>query len=178
MCVPHEQRLDQVGYRTVAVATAASCGVPRPPPHRLAWIIVERVNHRETPDLTYRLAPITSARQANLQIHDYRKLEPMRLNMRTLLPATLALAAGMMICAPVAAADPAGFLEELTINNVWLPGKNADEVIDAGYATCADLRNGVSVLDAMSNVESLYQFDQGTLFVSASSTHLCPDFAG
>lgn len=98
--------------------------------------------------------------------------------LRTLVPAALAVSAAMMICAPVGAADPASFLDELTINKVWLPGKNAEEVIDAGYATCTDLRNRVSVLDAMSNAESLYQFDQGTLFVSASSTHLCPDFAG
>lgn len=97
--------------------------------------------------------------------------------LRTVVPTALALGIGMS-CAPAAAADPASFLDELTVNDVWLPGKSAEEVVAAGYATCTDLRNGASVLDEMSNVESLYRFDQGTLFVSASSTNLCPDFAG
>ncbi|WP_420873997.1 DUF732 domain-containing protein [Mycolicibacterium vanbaalenii] len=29
-----------------------------------------------------------------------------------------------------------------------MPGRTADEVVAAGYAACADLRGGVSVLDA------------------------------
>lgn len=90
----------------------------------------------------------------------------------------MACVASVAVCAPVAAADPGTFLDELATNNAWLPGKSADEVIAAGYAACTDLRNGVSVLDEMGRVESLYQFEQGTLFVSASTTHLCPDFAG
>ncbi|MCV7423028.1 DUF732 domain-containing protein [Mycobacterium yunnanensis] len=93
--------------------------------------------------------------------------------------ATAALAAVIgMACAPTAAADPGSFLDELTINDAWLPGRSAEEVVAAGYTTCDELRSGVSVLDEMSNVESRYLFDQGTLFVSASSTNLCPDFAG
>jgi hypothetical protein len=99
-------------------------------------------------------------------------------NMRTLVPCALALATGIIACAPSAAADPASFLDELTTNKVWLPDRNSDEVLEAGTATCADLRNGVTVLDEMSNVESRYQFDQGTLFVSAATTNLCPEFAG
>lgn len=99
-------------------------------------------------------------------------------NMRAAVSAAIACGASVMMCAPTAAADPASFLEELAINDAWLPGKNADEVIGAGYGACADLRSGVSVLDEISRVEQLYQFPQGTLFVSASSTHLCPDFAG
>ena len=59
-----------------------------------------------------------------------------------------------------------------------LPGKTAQQTVDAGYATCAELKGGVSVLDEMSAVEAKYQFAQGTLFVSASTTNLCPDFAG
>jgi hypothetical protein len=30
----------------------------------------------------------------------------------------------------------------------------------------------------MTAVEQAYSFGQGTLFVSAATTHLCPDFAG
>ena len=95
-----------------------------------------------------------------------------------LLTAVIACGAGVMMCAPAAGADPGSFLEELTINNAWLPGKNAEQVVAAGYGACADLRSGVPVLDEMSRVEQLYQFQQGTLFVSASTTNLCPDFAG
>lgn len=98
--------------------------------------------------------------------------------MHTLLIAVITCGAGAVIYAPAASADPGTFLEELHINNVWLPGKNAGEVIDAGYGVCTDLRGGVSVLDEMSRVEQFYQFPQGTLFVSAATTHLCPDFAG
>lgn len=94
-----------------------------------------------------------------------------------LVPSAIALAAGVLLCAPVAAADTGTFLDELQTNGVWLPDKNLDQVIDAGYGVCGDLRNGMPVLDEMSRVESLYRFDQGTLFVSAATTHLCPDFA-
>lgn len=94
------------------------------------------------------------------------------------LVAALSCIACALVCAPSAAADQATFLDELGVNDAWLPGKNADEVIAAGHAACADLRGGVSVLDEMGRVESLYQFQQGTLFVSAATTHLCPDFAG
>ena len=69
------------------------------------------------------------------------------------------------------------FLDELRINNVSLPGKTPAETLAAGNAVCADLRGGVSVLDEMSAVEKRYGFSQGTLFVSAATTHLCPDFA-
>jgi hypothetical protein len=70
------------------------------------------------------------------------------------------------------------FLEELRINGVSLPGKSPAETIAAGNQVCADLRGGTSVLDEMSAVEQRFGFSQGTLFVSASTTHLCPDFAG
>jgi hypothetical protein len=99
-------------------------------------------------------------------------------DVRALAATVISCGATILICAPSAAADTGTFLEELHTNNVWLPDKNAGEVVDAGYRTCADLRGGVSVLDEMSRVEELYRFGQGTLFVSAASTHLCPDFAG
>jgi Protein of unknown function (DUF732) len=51
------------------------------------------------------------------------------------------------------------------------------EVIDAGYQTCSELKGGTSVLDEMTDLEQRYHVDQGTLFVSAATTHLCPDFA-
>jgi hypothetical protein len=77
-------------------------------------------------------------------------------------------------------AAPAGnpFLDELNTNGVSLPGKSPAETIAAGNQVCADLRGGASVLDEMSAVEKRFGFSQGTLFVSASTTHLCPNFAG
>ncbi|MET8650912.1 DUF732 domain-containing protein [Nocardia aurea] len=69
------------------------------------------------------------------------------------------------------------FVDEISLNNATLPGKSADEMIIAGYATCDHLRAGVSVLDEISAVERDYRFGQGTLFVSAATTNLCPDFA-
>ncbi|UXA20338.1 DUF732 domain-containing protein [Mycobacterium sp. SMC-4] len=87
-------------------------------------------------------------------------------------------AVGGLVSTSTADADPATFLDELSTNDVWLPGKDAVEVVDAGYAACAELSDGVSVLDEMSRVEALHRFQQGTLFVSAATTHLCPDFAG
>ncbi|MFC8042857.1 DUF732 domain-containing protein [Nocardia sp. NPDC057353] len=70
------------------------------------------------------------------------------------------------------------FLEEIGINNATLPGRSADDMVAAGYLACGNLRAGVSVLDEISAVEQAYHFDQGTLFVSAATTNLCPDFAG
>jgi hypothetical protein len=60
---------------------------------------------------------------------------------------------------------------------VWLPGTAPEEVVAAGYRTCVDLTSGISVLDEMRAVEQRYQFDQGTLFVSAATTSLCPNFS-
>ena len=99
-----------------------------------------------------------------------------------ILTLTLAgLGAGMINGGTAFAADnsaAAQFLDEITINNATLPQKSADEMVAAGYATCADLSRGVSVLDEIDTVQQKYQFDQGVLFVSASTTHLCPNFAG
>jgi hypothetical protein len=90
----------------------------------------------------------------------------------------VALIAGAMMLVPVAAASPDGqFLDEITTINATLPGKTPDQMVAAGYAACADLRNGTSVLDEMSAVERRYHFNQGTSFVSAATTNLCPDFA-
>ncbi|KAA0016774.1 DUF732 domain-containing protein [Antrihabitans cavernicola] len=87
------------------------------------------------------------------------------------------LGAGVM-GAGTAMADPVSFMDEITINGATLPGMTADQMIAAGYATCDHLRAGVSVLDEMSAVEQTYHFNQGTLFVSAATTNLCPNFAG
>jgi hypothetical protein len=90
----------------------------------------------------------------------------------------VALIAVAMMLVPVAAASPDGqFLDEITTINATLPGKTPDQMVAAGYAACADLRNGTSVLDEMSAVERRYHFNQGTSFVSAATTNLCPDFA-
>ena len=102
----------------------------------------------------------------------------MKLHLRILGPTTLVVVAASLTFAHTAAATPESFLEELHINNVWLPGKTPAEVIGAGYETCGHLRAGTTVLDEMSAVEQIYQFNQGTLFVSAATTQLCPDFAG
>lgn len=102
---------------------------------------------------------------------------------------TSLLAAAVTVCglllAPTAVADPdsasgnAGlFLEQLNLSQATLPGKTPAEMVTAGYAACSDLRTGTSVLDEMSAVERTYNFSQGTLFVSAATTNLCPDFAG
>ena len=72
----------------------------------------------------------------------------------------------------------AQFLDEISINHATLPGKTTDEMVAAGYATCDHLRSGASVLDEIDAVEQTYHFNQGTLFVSAATTNLCPDFAG
>lgn len=88
------------------------------------------------------------------------------------------LGAAGVIGAGAASATPATFMNEITTNNATLPGMTADQMVAAGYATCDHLRSGVSVLDEMSAVEQTYHFNQGTLFVSASTTNLCPGFAG
>lgn len=97
--------------------------------------------------------------------------------LRIVTPALAALATGAVLCAPSAAADPNSFLNELQTNNVHLPGKTPAQTIAAGNQACSDLRGGASVLDEMSKVEQKYGFNQGTLFVSAATTNLCPDFA-
>src|SRR5882757_7772403 len=89
---------------------------------------------------------------------------------------SMAAVAAALTLTPVAVAGSNEFLEELNINQVWLPSKTPEEVIGAGYATCAHLRSGTTVLDEMAAVERVYGFNQGTLFVSAASTNLCPDF--
>lgn len=101
----------------------------------------------------------------------------------TTLIAAAASVAGLFL-APTATADPATppgnageFLEQLSLTQATLPGKTPAEMVAAGYAACNDLRTGTSVLDEMSAVERTYNFSQGTLFVSAATTNLCPDFA-
>jgi hypothetical protein len=98
----------------------------------------------------------------------------------TPVPIALALAAAALFAAPIAAAEPRdAFLDELGWNNVVLPGVNTADTVAAGYHACDQLRSGTSVLDEMSAVESTYKLPmgQGTLFVSAATTNLCPDFA-
>jgi hypothetical protein len=92
-------------------------------------------------------------------------------------PAVIAMTVAPLIWAPAAAASPAQFLDEIMTNNATLPVKTPEEMVAAGYAACADLRSGASVLDEMSAMEKRYRFNQGTLFVSAATTNLCPDFA-
>ena len=98
--------------------------------------------------------------------------------MKTLLCcAALSVALSTVLPAPAATATPGSFLEEISINGATLPGKTPDQMVAAGQGVCNDLRGGVSVLDEMTAVETAYAFSQGALFVSASTTHLCPDFA-
>jgi hypothetical protein len=95
-------------------------------------------------------------------------------------PIAIALAAAALCAAPIAAAAPSdAFLDELGWNNVALPGVTPADTVAAGYQTCDQLRTGTSVLDEMSAVESQYKLPmgQGTLFVSAATTNLCPNFA-
>ncbi|MFH5207069.1 DUF732 domain-containing protein [Antrihabitans spumae] len=75
-------------------------------------------------------------------------------------------------------ASEASFLEEISINGATLPGLTAEENIAAGHAVCADLTAGGSILDEISALEQTYQFESGVLFLSASTTNLCPNFAG
>ncbi|MCV7424781.1 DUF732 domain-containing protein [Mycobacterium yunnanensis] len=91
-----------------------------------------------------------------------------------------AIVAGLS-CAPSAMAEPRDdFLDELATLNVILPGATQTDTMQAGYYTCDSLRHGVTVLDAMDAAERDFRLSpgQGTLFVSAATTNLCPDFAG
>jgi hypothetical protein len=97
---------------------------------------------------------------------------------RAVLSAAAAATAVGVLCAPTAAADQGNFLDELSTNGVSLPGKTGPETVAAGFEACGQLRSGTSVLDEMDAVEQKYHFSQGTLFVSAATTNLCPDFAG
>lgn len=97
---------------------------------------------------------------------------------KVLMSAAVGCVSAAVILAPAAAADTGSFLDELSINGALPPGLTNAEVIAAGNQTCSELRAGTSVLDEMSAVEQRYNFSQGTLFVSASTTNLCPDFAG
>ena len=97
-----------------------------------------------------------------------------------LVPAAFALTVAALAAAPVASAEPRDvFLDELATLNVFIPGANPADTVAAGYHVCDDLRGGTSVLDEMSNAEEMFQLPsgQGTLFVSAATTNLCPDFA-
>jgi len=99
---------------------------------------------------------------------------------RALGPAAVALTVAALAAAPAASAEPRDtFLDELSTLNVWIPSANQADTVAAGYQVCDELRGGVSVLDAMTNAENRFQLPpgQGTLFVSAATTNLCPDFA-
>lgn len=102
----------------------------------------------------------------------------MNTTLRTIASVALAGAAAALLSAPIASADTSSFLDELSTNNAAPPGMTPSQIINAGYATCGRLRGGGSILDEMSAVEQTYHFSQGTLFVSAATTNLCPDFAG
>jgi hypothetical protein len=94
--------------------------------------------------------------------------------------AAFALTVAAIVAAPVASAEPRDdFLDELATLNISMPWQEQADTVAAGLHTCDELRNGTSVLDEMSAVESMYQLPpgQGTLFVSAATTNLCPDFA-
>lgn len=93
----------------------------------------------------------------------------------TLAALGIAVVSGCTAMADTSSAE-ASFLDEIGINHATLPGKSTSEMISAGYATCDHLRGGRSVLDETAAVEQTYRFDQGTLFVSAATTNLCPDF--
>ena len=71
------------------------------------------------------------------------------------------------------------FLDELATLNVYIPEANAADTVAAGNQVCNELRGGTSVLDEMSRAEETLRLPsgQGTLFVSAATTNLCPDFA-
>jgi Protein of unknown function (DUF732) len=91
-----------------------------------------------------------------------------------------AVAFAALAATPVASAAPRdGFLDELATLNIPLIAGNQADTVSAGYRVCDDLRGGVSVLDEMTAAEQNYQLvsGQGTLFVSAATTNLCPDFA-
>lgn len=95
------------------------------------------------------------------------------------IPAALALTAAALGFAPIASAGPEdSFMDQLSVTNAEPPNMEYPQIVSAGYQTCSELRSGTSVLDEMSAVENTYHFNQGTLFVSAATTNLCPDFAG
>ena len=100
-----------------------------------------------------------------------------RMALRTVgLAVTLAAFAGV----PVASAEPRDmFLDELATLNVYIPDANGAATVAAGNQVCDELRAGTSVLDEMARAEETFQLPsgQGTLFVSAATTNLCPDFA-
>ncbi len=88
--------------------------------------------------------------------------------------------AAALAAAPAASAYPRDdFLAELADLNIVMPWPEQADTVAAGYRACDNLRHGVSVLDEMANVERDYGLPpgQGTLFVSAATTNLCPDFA-
>jgi hypothetical protein len=102
----------------------------------------------------------------------------MTLNHGVAVPAGVVLTATALIWAPLAAASPrSDFLDELTTVSATLPDTTPADTVASGYATCTHPRSGVSVLDEMSAVEQTYRFSQGTLFDSAATTNLRPDFA-
>jgi hypothetical protein len=101
-------------------------------------------------------------------------------NRMALGPVVLAVTLAALVTAPVASAEPRDvFLDELATLNIPLIGGTQADTVGAGYHVCDDLRNGASVLDEMDAAEQMYQLasGQGTLFVSAATTNLCPDFA-
>ncbi|MFE9581005.1 DUF732 domain-containing protein [Nocardia sp. NPDC006044] len=91
--------------------------------------------------------------------------------------ATFVALGGAAVATADAGSAESAFVDEISLNNATLPGRSTTEMINAGYATCDHLRAGVPVLDEISAVERAYQFGQGTLFVSAATTNLCPSFA-
>jgi hypothetical protein len=104
----------------------------------------------------------------------------MALNRMALGTVALAVTFAALAAAPVASAEPSDvFLDELSTLNVYIPGANAADTVGAGYQVCDELRGGTSVLDEMSRAEEIFLLPsgQGTLFVSAATTNLCPDFA-
>jgi hypothetical protein len=104
----------------------------------------------------------------------------MALKRLTLAPVALAVALAALAAAPAASAAPRdAFLDELATLNIPLIGGTQADTVGAGYHVCDQLRGGASVLDTMSAAEQMYHLasGQGTLFVSAATTNLCPDFA-
>jgi uncharacterized protein DUF732 len=105
----------------------------------------------------------------------------MSLKSLALAPVACAVAVAALAAAPIASADAASsFLDELGTLNISLPGKTPAQTVAAGYDSCARLKTNPSVLDEMAGVEQRYGLPtgQGTLFVSAATTNLCPNFAG
>jgi hypothetical protein len=61
----------------------------------------------------------------------------------TPVPIALALAAAALFAAPIAAAEPRdAFLEELTLNNVALPGVNTADTVAAGLPRLRSTASG------------------------------------